>query len=332
MMKPSCGRKVLSALGFALLLMAVPDVAHATTSTIGGVLYGTSTDIVSPLSKIIVQVSFFAGLCLTAAGLYHLANHGDSRHPVTRNGALLRILCGGALASLPDVMGSGVATLWAGNYSYSHAMDSPGTVSNCVAETSSNSNALTCVAQNFGVNVVPVALDLIFIISYLSGLIYGAHCLYKMMVATNHGHKTETGKTLWGFFIATVLTFFPRLIEDIMGTLNFGESAVSDSNGSILSTSSVPSILAYSGDGSGTSVLTEFSSLLSWLFVACVLFGVISVLRGIIMLKHSLEGGGRNEGMTGGIVHIIGGACMTNAKAFVCLILSTFIGNGMGFC
>lgn len=311
-------------------LSLLPDMALASTTTVGGSISNVASDVVSPLSGLIVRVCFLGGFISIASGIYHLTQSAHGRHQVTKGSILIRFLAGAALACIPDIMGAGVGSLWTGSYSYSHTMDSPGTVSNCVSLTSSNANALTCVAKNFGVNVVPVGIDLAFILSYLGGLILGANCLYKLMHAANSGQKPEIGKIMGTFLIACILTFLPNLIVDVQSTLGTGTSAIT-SDGSILTTSSVPSLLAYSGDGTSSSVLTSFSDLVSWLFVACVLFGVLSVLRGLLVLKHCIEGSNR-EAMTGGFLFIIGGTGLTNMKAITCIFSNTFLGNGLGFC
>lgn len=338
MMSNSPGRmRRLSRQIFFLMVavLVMPGQAFAASSgTLGGVVYSLGSDIIEPVTILIVGASFIGGFYLVMQGLLKLKDSFDHHHHGEKGlmPGMKRILGGGALASLPSVLGVGIGSFFSGTGSYSKTLDgsSPGSVSACLTG-STTGDTLTCVAQNVGVNLVPVAVQAIFILSFVTGLLIMGVSIHKLATQASGGHgRPETGKLMMKMGLASVLCALPTLIYSIEQTLGYGSSSFITASGAAFNTSSPPSLLAYSGSSS-SSLLTSFNELISWCFVILVLFGILSIVKGLSYLNAQIDGQSRAT-VGNALTHIVGGVFLANGKLATCFILMTLIGAGEGFC
>lgn len=325
-------------LAIAALVMLSPGMSYAasSSSTLGDLVQGAGVDLIKPLTICIVTICYLLAFYLVGVGLIRIrdATSPHHGHDKTVMSGIYRLIAGGAFAALPDILGSGMMTFF-GAVTGEQTLDgtAPGAVSDCLASTSSTDSTLTCVAQNIGINLVPVGIKFMFAGAYIVGLCMIANTIHKMATQPQGGHHgSHQGKNFAKLMMGTVCCALPSLISAIAVTLGYGTSSVISPTGIAVNTSSVPSVLSYTGDGSTGSTLTSLDELISWLFVILVMFGVASIIRGLMHLNASIDGGGGKGGMTSGMTHIVGGVLLTNGKLATCKILMTFVGSGMGFC
>jgi hypothetical protein len=320
------------ALGSASLFLTafIPDIASAqVTSTMGGVVQSLGKDVLPAFSTLLVSIAYIVGLYLIFAGIMKLKagiSGGGARGAYTD--ALVRMFAGSFLLALPDTMGIGVATvLGSSEYTSNVSGATVGGVSDCTG-TSGSSLPLTCIAQNIGKNFVPVMIEVIFGFCFMIGLFLILHGFYKMAQNHNEGRGQQDRGWKMELLVGFVLGNIPILMSDLASTLGFSESTITASG--FIGVNSGASILSYTPPVSN-AMLTQYASLIGWLFVILTLFGVWSFVQGWFILKAHADGGGRKTVM-GGFTHIGAGVLLANAKISTCFIVGTMMGNGMGFC
>ena len=325
---------------FLTLILLSPSNALAqsiATNTIGGAVYDAGSDIFKPVLATVVGIFYLLAIWLASSGLNYMKRAGDaneSRNGRYAVGGVLRFFGAGALAALPDMMNMGIFSLFKGTdgaiYDGSLTTHGPSNVSECLsASAAGDANALTCVAQNIGINVVPVAIEFTFIACVVAGAIICGRALYKM--ATHDGEQSRTGlgsligKFIVGLLFCNVGIFF----YNIENTIGISNSSITGRGAA--SISGVPSMLTYTPDSS-VAILSSFASLISWTFVFLMMVGVFAFVRGLMIMYSLTNGGGHQKGMTSAVVHMMAGVLLANGKFSTCIILSSFVGQGFGFC
>lgn len=309
--------------------LSIPAYASS-SNTIGDVVYDAGNDLFSPLAIMLSGIAYMLSIWMAGNGLWYLKRAGDEndngRHTIAQG--MFRIFGAGALGALPDTLNVGIGTFFA-NMSNTNvvSLSSAGSVSSCMSDSGST-NALTCVAENVGRNIVPVSIQVIFIGMFLVGACIIMKEVYGLATHQEGGRKTlgsMSMKILVGIICCNVSAFF-YAFENTFGISN----SIITNSGAGVSTSSVPSMLSYT-PSSSVAVLESFSTLISWCFVFLVLVGVLSFVRGVAILYSHSEGQSRSS-LTSAYVHMIAGILLANGKYTMCFMLSSFIGDGLGFC
>jgi hypothetical protein len=291
-------------------------------TTIGGMAASFFDNIWAPFWALFFLVCFLGGLYLVVDGLIRLKNIGE-RGESSADG-IFRLLGGGVLLAIPRAAGETIATFYGGVSNYvasSGGSANPGAVQSCLE----NSGGITCVAQNIAQNIVPPFVEVSFDIMAFVGIFMIAHTIYEVSTSYASGRRTLPqgwfAKILLGALMANTPNLF-FLIEETLGDAN----ATINTYG--FSTSS--SMLSYQANG-GSAILQEYQSLIGWIFEILVLFGVLSVWRGIMKIKAQADGSERG-GLGSGLTHIVAGVLLANAKWTTCLVSNTMFGQGYGFC
>lgn len=328
--------RFLLVLGFMILFPGLANAADGTGNTVGGLVYDAGKDMFSPLFVVISSFSYILGIWLASNAVWHLkqageASHGGHQHTYMQG--VSRLLGAGALAAFPDTINSGIMTFLSGSGHYVGSLRTPGNVQSCLSQTiSGDDNAMLCVARNVGVNIVPVTLDFVFMGTFILGAIIIGKALYALSTKSQHNHHSGPTSSILGRLIVGIICCnLPMFMSSLQSTLGFGNGVIT-STGSAIGGTSVPSVLAYQAPDNIT-ILASFSSLISWCFVFLSLFGVFFVIRGLTILYATVSSGrGDTNANWAAGVHIVAGICLANGKASVCYLLSSFIGNGVGFC
>jgi uncharacterized membrane protein HdeD (DUF308 family) len=166
---------------------------------------------------------------------------------------------------------------------------------------------------------------------FLFGMISAGMTIYAVVQSHN-----ERGRPVEGWaqrvVIAFVMCNVPALFFSIESSLGIASPVVQAIGAQSLGQGSPPSMLSYTYAGAGAGgILASYQSLISWCFVILVMFGVISLWKGIMQLKAHAEGN-KQQTLGSGIVHIVFGCLLANGKYSTCLILTSMLGNALGFC
>lgn len=322
--------------GFLFLMTGVllsgSAFATETSNTVGDTIVSARASFPA-MATFISFMSGFCGICIVGRGIYILARfhdpHAGQRAPVKVG--LMHILGGGAIFSLPSLLGISVLSIL-GVRQYSSGMGATaGSTETCLA-TSDKTSAIECVAKNIGVNVVPVALNFIYVCSFIIGLYLIYLAIYKFIMAQNDGHqKASVGSTIMRLVVASICCNIPYAMTIFQGTLGIG-SGVMTASGSVVGGASIPSIMTYT-PSTDVQILNDFSHVISWCFVFLTLVGVLAYCKGLMHLYAvSVNGGGGKASLSSAITYMVTGVIVANMKWAACIFLKTFTNNDLGFC
>jgi hypothetical protein len=315
---------------------ALPSRAHA--YSLGEMVRAAATDIVGPFTVFIVAAAYLAGFWLCFVGLWKMAQNADKGF--THDGAwldgIMRIACGSLLVALPDTMQTGIYTFYEQSQGYNGNVSGAGVANtaDCLTQAAT-ADVVTCVARNVATNLVPVFVEVAFVMFHIVGISLVFHAI--LVLAKSHGHGSRgIPDGLWPkMIIGFLLCNIPYLMSAVQTTLGYGSGEILASGAQGMkgaALSQVPSLLSYTAGGTSVAALQKYQELIGWCFVILVMFGVISVWKGITHLRAFAEG--QKQGTMGsGLVHILGGVMLANGKASTCFVMTTFVGgNGLGFC
>jgi intracellular multiplication protein IcmC len=177
----------------------------------------------------------------------------------------------------------------------------------------------TAYAINFDINAMMNALKnnvgpvirLATVVSYILGIWFMISAILELkMVGQSHGmmsQKMGMGGPLMRFAIGAVLIYFPSTIDIATSTL-WG-----------VGSDSLTSYVVEAGD--------PFGPAKEGVLLIIKAVGVVSFIRGFVILSHSTNQSGSQPGTVGkGIVHIIGGILAINIWATI-----EIIKNSLGF-
>jgi hypothetical protein len=319
----------------AFCLSAFPSVVFAqtttgsTTTTIGTMLQGLMSDVYRPFGILLAGCSYLLGFWLVFLGLNRLKEASDRDGKGSIVEGLSRLVGGSFLVALPDTLGAGLISLY-GTITGAPITTgvSVGAVTSCMNTSGGmgNSSPLQCVFSNLATNVVPIATVVLLGLMYLVGVFLVVSAIYSIATSQSHGHKQHPRGWIMKMIIGFVMCNTGGLMYSLSNTLGISGATITTSG-----LSSGSSLLSYTASGT-TGTLATYATTIGYVFQVLVVFGVISVWRGLVYLRAHAEGNSHGGGVGMGLTHIGGGVALANAKWFVCLVLTTFIGNGLNFC
>ena len=328
-------------------LISLPSQAWA-QETVGGRLQDLIGDLSGPALFLISIACLAGGLWLLIRGLVKLKDSSGNNEQT--GSALLTIVAAVFLVALPEVAGVGMmtavggggimgqgdlnaarATLDAGysqnSQSMSDKLKSMASVTaptNCLEE---GAEGVTCMARNIAVNAVPMGIIAVFVAVFIGGLWGFGSALFEL-TKVQGGQRIPEG--WWGRLIFSILLMNGPVLLAIFSQTILGNGGTIQQSG----LQSGSSLLSYTIDSGAQFKLYE--ELIGYLFIILALFGAIAFVRGIYVMKAAGEGRGAGGASYGhGIVFMVAGVLLANAKISTCTILTT-VGaqslQGFGFC
>jgi hypothetical protein len=330
---------------FAVL---APSLAFAAgEQTIGDRLAAMVNDAWNPIFLLVAAGAAIGGIFMFAKGLMKLVEASGERGG---NGGytpgLAYLALAAALLALPDAAGMGMTSIL-GAARGGGALDGTGldynesgaggdflsTINGALASVKPVENCLTsgtpaaCMAQNIALNVIPMAVYALFAMVFIFGLVIFAATLID--IARSSEDPRQHGKGgITKLFTAVMLMNAPLAFGLATKTMFGSDGTIGESG----LTGTGSKLLTYTS-GSSLEIVKKYSELIGHSFVILTFFGAWAFVRGVFMIKSTVEGRGQGSvGMAG--VYIVAGVLMANAKASTCLILNTVGGADMaaGFC
>lgn len=349
------------------ILLAVPATVLSTHAraepSVGGRLAGILTELWGPLLFLIVALAFVAGLWLFARGLVRLKDAAidDSRgYRGTLGEGVLHLFAASLLVALPEAAGVGVSTITGLDFNLFGSYDelahltrtldigtgASGSVNLGEFETSkvnqllssigaimepdncyASDDPVNCMARNVARNAVPVSILALFAFMFLYGLAtFGTSIMDLAKSQTGANRLVPQG---WGAKFATSVLLMngPFVFYATSSTL-LGQSVILDTG-----LNAASSLLSYTVGGESNDFLQRYQKLIGYTLQILAFFGVWAFVRGLLMLKMTAEGKSQTT-YASGLVFMISGILLANAKASTCMVLYTAGGSGMtmGFC
>ena len=256
----------------------------------------------------IYAVAYVAGVLYTATGIYMLRQHADNPGNMPMSKCMWRLIAGAGCLALPTVAGLLQASVVS-------SINSSGNVG-CVATpavvvSQGSTSGLDKIFTNLFNNIVNPMQGLLSILSFVVGTFYVAKGLLR---ASKYGSdpRASSPQTIAAYLIiGSCLLTVGQLADVIMQSL-FGLDATNVSQFSGVKWS----------DG-GAADLKTFDLVVTSCLKFVQVIGMISFLRGWMIVKSSVEGSGQAT-IAQGATHIIGGAMAMNIAGMATILNNTF--------
>jgi hypothetical protein len=312
--------------------------------TIGQVVCYTASAF-SGVTGIISWAVYISGIFLLIWGLYQLRDHIITPDKMPANQPVKKIILAGMFFAFPYVAkvvkatvseGDGLAAVdpfvsaTCGAGTTGGVINAIGSIMNLFSSGGASTGASASTTGGLDCMMVRLVSDLwspvqmaVSIFCYLAGLILIALALRRMLDNMDKGVKSPVGMgTIGMILIGGALLSIDTILRAI--TVSIFPDAFSTFGFAKLN---LYASLAYAPgiDGQGLkSVNTVITTVFAFLF----LMGIISVVRGLFILKEVSNGG--NASLMAGFTHIIGGGMAMNIGPLVMAVQNTLGLQGMG--
>ncbi len=296
------------------------------------------------LPGLIASMLYIAGLFLIFWGLLQLRDHLISPDKAPISQPLKKILVAGAFMAFPTILDTARSTMDGGESlaavdPFINASCGSGSTGGIINAVSSIINLITgsssggsSGSQTGGLDCMMVRLvsDLwdpiqmaVGIFCYLGGIIIIAFALRRMMDNMDKGAKSPVGVgTIGMFLIGGALLSFNTILRAV--TVSIFPDAFSTFGFAKLN---LYGALAYAPGISGESA-QSINTIITTVFAFSFLVGIISIVRGLFILKEVSNGG--NVSLMAGITHILGGGAAVNLGPLVQAVQNTLGLSGVG--
>ncbi|QHM90094.1 hypothetical protein [Acetobacter pasteurianus] len=286
------------------LVLVFPEFAMA-ESTLGGAIGHFGGNINGPFWKLLMVASLLSGLGCIYKGLKLLIMVADGRshHVISYAPPTGMLIAGALLVAIPDTMNYGIASFFGYVTGYhGSTYDTFGNPSDCISSTT----ALTCAAKNVRTNIVPVFIQVSFVLMFLVGGWY----LYTIILSA--AHEVGSGRPLSRNLAFRGLVAF--LMMNMSALMAFGLASLGSSDNPLTNTgfNGDSDMLSYTGS-SNISIVQNYSELIGYTFAILAMFGVAAFWKGLFILKDVADGNARTGPGTA-FMHMIFGAGLTSIK------------------
>lgn len=249
--------------------------------------------------------AYVAGVFCVVRGIHHLRLHTDRPTENSLARPLMLWLGGACLLALPSVIDCVIASIYG-------ASASGGALVCGAPGMTGGASTLDVMLANFVGNIKAPLISLVSLIAIVAGLFMVVNGLVK---ASKHGIDART------YSVHSILTniVFGALLMTIGDNLNVMLASVFGDT--TLGTSSVINWSYAASLAGGASAQFQTAVTAALTFVQII--GVIAFVRGWLVMKKVVEGGG-NVTMAQGITHIVGGVLAINVFSFLEIMNSTF--------
>lgn len=330
----------------AIFLVGTSPAFAAPAATVGEALRNMLLDIWNPLLLVTVMIAGLSGIFLLVRGILKFVSAAQNGNGGGYGSAVAHVALAAFLIALPQASGMGMNSIFGdargggtlssgaldyddngitGNYlgSLMGGVAGVGGVENCI----SNPAPAVCMSKNIAQNVIPMAVVMLFALTFLAGLAIAGTTIVQWAKSTDRNEQSRSNilKIVTAILLMNASVLFRIVTTTVMGQ----DTPVSDL-GHLMTSSP---LLSYPVSSS-LEVVKHYSALIGNAFTILVFFGAWAFVRGIFMIKGVAEAG-RQAGSYGmAATYIIAGILMANAKYSTCVILSTVGGfdMGAGFC
>ena len=326
--------------------------SQSTSGTLGQTLANFISNVWQPFFLLIATLSAIAGIILVVRGLLRIVE--ISRQPFGYEGistATISLGAGVLLLVLPDVAGIGMltvlgeiqggGTLGGSALDYNDRIDYQGNfldqifggisniepVQTCInlnADSFNNStNAVECMTRNLARNVIPIAIFILFALTFIIGFAGLAFNIIGLIIASQR--QLRTSSILASMLVNVILMNVPFLFRIVANTLISPSSAVFTGQG--LNSSS--SLLTWTATDSS---FQNWCDLFSHLTIILLFFGAFAFVRGVYMIKAVAETGHQRGSFSMASVYMIAGLFLANLKTILGILSGTLGISGQSFC
>ena len=272
------------------------------------------------LPGFIAAMVYLFGIILTIWAIVELKDHIIDPKQVPLLSPLKKFLVGGMLFTLPYFTVLVGPAIWGSGaiFGYDDPMVAPSCgliqgVVNILGGNMPQFGGLDCMLANLAADLwQPVQIG-ISVFCYLAGLVMLVAAIKRILRKMDEGPRSPVGMGTFGlFFIAGALLSIDAFIGLIGSTL-FPSDA-----GDVRTTA----ILMYA-PGLDATGWASVGSVLTSILTMMILVGMISIVRGLFILKDVADGNG-NASLMASATHLFGGALAVNLGSVIRAVQDTF--------
>ncbi|MGE3622362.1 MAG: hypothetical protein AB7H77_00625 [Bdellovibrionales bacterium] len=288
----------------------------AQVNTLGDMMCSAYVNL-GPFGNLINVAAWLGGAVLIGVGLYHVKEHADSPGNRPLHKAIAFMAGGAALMSLPYVAHCIITTL----------LSTPGPggniacVSGGVVGVGGGGVGLDVLMTNLVGNITGPLISLVSVAAFVMGVLF-------IVVGLNKASKYGTDPRAHGItnilaylIIGGLLIAVGQTLDTVMGSL-FG-IGVADTVDYQTNVGTVLGWVAVQALGGNANFAIAVAAALTFI----QLIGILAFVRGLYIVKNSLEGSGQAT-MAQGFTHIVGGVLAINIYLFLEMMDATF-GTGL---
>jgi hypothetical protein len=276
--------------------------------TLGDMVCTASSNTGPFFGPVISAIAYVAGAFFTVQGIHHLRGHSESPQNYPLHRALMLLAGAALLLVAPSTVSTIISSL------YTTAAGGGGNAGNCAAGAVSGGPGLDAVMASFVGNIkAPIQ-------AFSSGIAIacGFFLIVRGLVkASKYGFDPKThsvnsilSSIIFGALLMTVGDNLNYILTSVFGT----STITTATQGSVLSWAFVAAV----GQGSA-----QFANGIAAALGFVQIIGIIAFIRGWLVLKKAVDGGGQAT-LAQGITHIIGGVLAVNIMTFLQIMDTTF--------
>lgn len=295
-------RDALPALLAAALFTTLPALADA-ADTVGGLMTSTTTQLGS-LTNPISAGSYIIGIILFIQGLMGL--HRYSQKPGAGDpplsGIMFRMTGAGLFSLFPSALGIARETMFG---------SSPDTKfhASWAAAGASGGQGLDYALISMINDIKPGLTYAISAVAFISGIFMTGKGL--MGLANYNFQKDDMNKLkiFTSLGVGSALVSMTSSVNTILNSV-FGNTT----------SYAMADALAYDKSSLDAASVAHIDAVMGAIFTWLAMIGLIAMLRGMWVLKQSIEG---SKGLTAPLTHLIAGACLVNCGHFIPMVQKT---------
>lgn len=296
---------------FSIVILLFPEIVWAQAAKTLGDLFCNAKQAGSSYPALLNAIAYTAGAFLGVRSLLLFKRHAENPSQPQIVAGIAHFIGAGFLLSLPFFIGVVQNSLFAGGVV-------GGWANGCAAGAVVGASSLDVMMQNLVKNIHGPMFKLLSMISVIVGLTFIVKGLFAGVKTGTDPRASSPKIIIVNLVIGAILISIGSVLPDILKTL-FGDASVSNM-------SSFSGIAWSSFVGSGVNT-TAADNTVKAILAFIQIIGGISFLRGWLIVKAAVEGGGQAT-IPQGVTHIVGGAMAINIDAMLKIIDKTF-GTGI---
>lgn len=262
-------------------------------------------------------ISYVFGIIMVVWGIFKIRDHANNPGQTPLMDGIMRLIGGGAFLALPITVFAIRSSLISNDFLGATSGASKVTTFNetdPVSCTAGLDTMLQCLMTS-GFGPMNIAINLF---SIFGGIVLIMIGISRLMKSTQEGAKGPLG-------IATIMTFVTgaaliasNTLLKVFAASMFGGTGTAATNATMLSPI-----------GLTADELSHIHNIISAILKFLVIIGFISFVRGIFILRGSVEGS-QNASTMAAMTHLIGGALAVNLGPLLNVLQNTFGINALG--
>ena len=304
-----------------------------TGDTLGGMFCVAQRSSVTSILILIGILCFICGMFLAYKSLTELMQISDSGGGLSQQGGvttpLLKLAAATFLVALPATIAVGIGSLGNGMGAWSPSIQddvgAPGAV---------GGDDFLSMVGSFAVNAAGPLSTLVMGVAVIIGVVLVATSLFGMARMNSPQSRDSFGSVAGKFFIGIGLVnifWLMRIIAESFGLPSQATDFFPNITSQAISYSDAITDQSNSGSfGESGSLGGSMENMISLAFMALIPFGLIAFVRGLLIIKDTIDQS-QQASVGAGVTHVFGGVALVNAEAVSCAIMRTLAG-GASFC